>query len=183
LYFPIMSRLLALILLVPALCVQGQRSPAAGYKQLQQAAKGPQSPIAEKPDGAPPTQLVATPAYDLPEDFQVEPALDASKKPTTPGARFVKIRQGPFTIAVGETVTEEEQWIAEPKMPCNHCYVTALQAGVEFEDGTQANTNQGAMLQVSRPRVWRSVLTKTASDHPEWEISGHCVPDVQPPSP
>jgi hypothetical protein len=78
----------------------------------------------------------------------VEPALDASKTPSTPGARFVKIRQGPFTIAVNQSVTDEEQWIAEPKMPCNHCYVTALQAGLEFEDGTPANVDKGAMLQV-----------------------------------
>ena len=33
-------------------------------------------------------------------------------------------------------------------MPCNHCYVTALQAGVEFEDGSPANVDKGAMLQV-----------------------------------
>jgi hypothetical protein len=96
--------------------------------------------------------LVAHPSFDLPDDFQVEAALDASKPPKTPGARFVKVRQGPFTIAVGQSVSEEEQWIAEPKMPCNHCYVTALQAGVEFEDGSPANVDKGAMLQVSRSR-------------------------------
>ena len=78
----------------------------------------------------------------------MEPGLDASKQPKTPGARFVKVRQGPFTVAVGKSVREEEQWIAEPKMPCNHCYVTALQAGLEFENGSPATVDKGAMLQV-----------------------------------
>jgi len=149
-----MSKLLALILfLIQVLCVECQRGPEQGTKQLTPEKQSSKSPT----DGnlnsqAPPAQLVAHPSFDLPDDFQVEPALDASKPPKTPGARFVKVRQGPFTIAVGQTVTEEEQWIAEPKMPCNHCYVTALQAGVEFEDGSPANVDKGAMLQVSRSR-------------------------------
>jgi hypothetical protein len=61
----------------------------------------------------------------------------------------VKIRQGPFSVPVGKTIKDDDQWIAEPKMPCNYCYVTAIQAGLEFEDGSPANTDQGAMLQVS----------------------------------
>jgi hypothetical protein len=144
-----MSRLLALILfLIQVLCVEGQRRP-----ELSPPPK-PETQSSEFPaEGSPPAQLVAHPAFDLPDDFQVEPGLDGSKTPKTPGARFVKVRQGPYTIAVGQSVTEEEQWIAEPKMPCNHCYVTALQGGVEFEDGSPANVDKGAMLQVGRPGV------------------------------
>jgi hypothetical protein len=143
-----MSKLLALILLlVQALCVDGQGRPGQVTRQLKPDPESSKSPASG--GQTPPAQLVAAPLYDLPEDFQVEPGLDASKTPKTPGARFVKIRQGPFSIAVGGSVSEEEQWIAEPKMPCNHCYVTALQAGLEFEDGTPANTDKGAMLQVS----------------------------------
>lgn len=148
-----MSKVFALVLLLTqVLCVEGQWRPRQGRPR--QGSKQLQTPKSSKSNSkAPSAPLVSAPSFDLPKNFKVEPRLDASKTPSTPGARFVKIRQGPFSIPVGKFVSEEEQWIAEPKMPCKHCYVTAIQADLEFENGSPANTDQGAMLQVSQPRI------------------------------
>jgi len=86
--------------------------------------------------------------YPLPQGFKIEPDLDTSKKPSTPRAKIVKIRQGPFKLAPGKQVDTMQQWIPEPEIPCRDCYITAIQGGLEFKDGKAAHADDGAMLQV-----------------------------------
>jgi len=86
--------------------------------------------------------------FPLPNGFKIMPDLDAAKQSTTPGAKMVKIRQGPFKVPAGGMVSEMEQWIPEPEMPCRDCYITAMQGTIEFADGNIANPDDGVMLQV-----------------------------------
>jgi hypothetical protein len=86
--------------------------------------------------------------FDLPPGFNVEPDIDEKQPPVAIGGKIVKIRQGPFTVAPGEQLESEKQWIAPINLPCLDCYITAIQGGLEFEDGTPAFVDSGAFLQV-----------------------------------
>lgn len=70
----------------------------------------------------------------------LEPDLVVGK-PTTPGAKVVKIRSGPYTIPPGKFFDPLPQLI---KRPCSNCYITAVQGVLEFENGTSANFQDGA---------------------------------------
>lgn len=80
--------------------------------------------------------------YELPAGFKVEPDLDA-RKPVTPGARMVKIRNGPYIVGPNRMFT----LFAVLPMPCKDCFVTALMGDLEYENGTNANIESGAWLQ------------------------------------
>jgi hypothetical protein len=62
----------------------------------------------------------------------------------TPGAQTKKIRYGPFSI--GAMSSRRNQPIADLEKPCKSCYITAIQAGLEYMDGTTANIDTGAQL-------------------------------------
>jgi hypothetical protein len=70
----------------------------------------------------------------------LEPDLVVGK-PVTPGAKVVKIRSGPYTIPAGKFFDPLPQLI---KKPCSNCYITAAQGVLEFEDGRDANFQDGA---------------------------------------
>jgi hypothetical protein len=86
--------------------------------------------------------------FPLPGGFSEESDVEMSKSPVAEGGKFIKLRQGPFTIAAEEMLEPDKQWIPEPEMPCRDCYVTAIQGSLEYEDGTPADADTGAMLQV-----------------------------------
>jgi hypothetical protein len=83
--------------------------------------------------------------YPLPEGFKIEPGLDMSQPPRTPGAKYVKIRQGPYEVAAN--TTRPGEFIIVLEKPCKNCFITAIQGGLEFGDGTPAHVNHGAVLQ------------------------------------
>jgi hypothetical protein len=85
--------------------------------------------------------------FPLPAGFKIEPDLDASKKPSTPGAKVIKIRQGPFKLTPKVELLQDEQFLTDPLLPCTDCWITAIQGGLEFANGTAATVEQGAMLQ------------------------------------
>jgi hypothetical protein len=86
--------------------------------------------------------------FALPPGFQTEPDLDEDVPALAPGGKIVKRRQGPFTLFPGEQVEHEAQWIPVTQLPCKDCYITAIQGGLEFEDGSPAYVDSGAFLQV-----------------------------------
>jgi hypothetical protein len=86
--------------------------------------------------------------FPLPAGFKIEPDLDVSKKPSTPGAKVIKIRQGPFKLTPKVELLQDEQFLTEPPLlPCTDCWITAIQGGLEFANGTAATVEQGAILQ------------------------------------
>jgi hypothetical protein len=85
--------------------------------------------------------------FPLPAGFKTEPDLDPSKKSSTPGAKVVKLRQGPFKLTPNVELLQDEQFLTEPALPCTDCWITAIQGGLEFANGTAAHVEQGAMLQ------------------------------------
>jgi hypothetical protein len=62
--------------------------------------------------------------------------------PVTPGSKIKKTRHGPYKMKAAKMF----DWGAMDKSPCNNCYITAMQAGLEYEDGSKANINTGAWL-------------------------------------
>lgn len=85
--------------------------------------------------------------FPLPAGFKIEPDLDTSKTPSTPGASIIKIRQGPFRIASKIALAQDEQFLTDPQLPCTDCWITAIQGGLEFANGTAAHVEHGAILQ------------------------------------
>ncbi|KAF1816587.1 hypothetical protein P152DRAFT_479101 [Eremomyces bilateralis CBS 781.70] len=61
-----------------------------------------------------------------------------------PAAKIVKIKHGPYTVPANGMVNNA----MTPKvaLPCTDCYITAMQAGLEYADGTEANIDTGAWL-------------------------------------
>jgi hypothetical protein len=86
----------------------------------------------------------------------------ARNNPTTPGE--VKVRYGPFMIpgvnepSTGlaivmpflglqpETGMVWNQPVSNVQKPCNNCWITGMQAGLEYADGSNANINTGVWL-------------------------------------
>lgn len=73
----------------------------------------------------------------------IEPDLIVGK-PVTPGATVTKIRFGPYTIGAGATIARNIFGNERKSSPCTNCYITAIQHGLEYEDGTIANVDTGA---------------------------------------
>ncbi|RPB05656.1 FAD-binding domain-containing protein [Choiromyces venosus 120613-1] len=97
------------------------------------------------PGTAPPEHNHGTRAdTGIPEGFIIEPDLDITNPPVTPGATLKKIKYGPWTLAGGEEL--ENDRIGRIGKPCSNCYLTAIQAGLEYADGTVANIDTGAWL-------------------------------------
>ena len=84
------------------------------------------------------------PTGELPPDFNDEPDLDPSKPPTTEGATLTQIKYGPYEVEAMGMISNRFDFNIE--MPCENCFITALQANLEYEDGTTANVNTGAWL-------------------------------------
>lgn len=91
-----------------------------------------------------PTEPPTNSTTELPPDFNVEPDLDASQPPKTPGATLTKIKYGPYQVDAMDMIKNRPELRLE--LPCEDCYITALQADLEYEDGTTANVNTGAWL-------------------------------------
>ncbi|KAI5856026.1 hypothetical protein BZA05DRAFT_434459 [Tricharina praecox] len=81
---------------------------------------------------------------EIPAGFIQEPDLDYRQTPTTPGATFTKTRHGPYNMDAMGMIANRP--IISPQKPCSNCYVVALQAGLEYADGTPANVDTGAWL-------------------------------------
>ncbi|KAL1955726.1 hypothetical protein VTO42DRAFT_8124 [Malbranchea cinnamomea] len=81
---------------------------------------------------------------EIPPDFNDEPDLDPSKPPITEGATLTKIRYGPYEVAAMDMISNRLDLNIE--LPCKDCFITALQADLEYEDGSRANINTGAWL-------------------------------------
>lgn len=78
------------------------------------------------------------------QDQVVEPDLDPSQPPKTPGAKFATTKHGPFTVRSNSMV--ENKPLLNVEKPCGDCYIVALQAGLEYPNGTVANVDTGAWL-------------------------------------
>lgn len=61
-----------------------------------------------------------------------------------PAAKMGKIRYGPFTVQP-MTMVENLPHFAQ-KLPCDECFVTAMEANLENEDGKALNIQEGAWL-------------------------------------
>jgi hypothetical protein len=70
----------------------------------------------------------------------IEPDLVVGK-PGKDGAVVKKIRLGPFTVQPGKMLKRDVRNFATP---CKDCFVTAMQLGLEYEDGKIANVDTGA---------------------------------------
>ena len=70
--------------------------------------------------------------------------MDLEKPPVTEGATLTKIRYGPYDLEAMGMIENRPDLNIE--LPCDDCYITALQASLEYENGTSANVNTGGWL-------------------------------------
>jgi hypothetical protein len=92
------------------------------------------------------TNCTETPGHghgELPEGFLDEPDLDPTK-PGKDGATVTKIRHGPYNVGAGDMISN--RYDSGLTKPCRNCYITAIQANLEYANGTTANVNTGAWL-------------------------------------
>jgi hypothetical protein len=81
---------------------------------------------------------------DLKKLQQLEPDLPASGPGLKDGAKVSKLRYGPYNVpALGMIEAKFQFWIEKP---CTECYITAMQADMEYPDGRTAGTDEGAWL-------------------------------------
>lgn len=80
----------------------------------------------------------------IPPGVLIEPSLDLAEPPTTPGAKLTKIRYGPYSIPANGMLENKVQF--NIALPCRGCYIVALQAGLEYANGSEANIDSGAWL-------------------------------------
>jgi len=57
------------------------------------------------------------------------------------GGKRVTIRHGTWNLPANGMVTK---MASMAKTPCKDCYVTAMQANLVYEDGSEANVDSGA---------------------------------------
>jgi hypothetical protein len=69
-------------------------------------------------------------------------------KPGKDGATVTKGRVGPFHVRSGRS---QEYPILPFPPPCVNCWITAMQLGLEYEDGKEANTDTGAWYAIPYP--------------------------------
>lgn len=76
------------------------------------------------------------------------------------GPGIIKVRYGPYTVRAN---SETSPIILSMKKPCiSDCWITAMQGGLEYADGTVANADQGAWLhhmQMNRRQLGKTDLT------------------------
>lgn len=97
-------------------------------------------------------------AADLPPGVVERITIKSPK--SDPAAKLVKIKHGPYTVP-GNGGMVHNAMTAKVTMPCTNCYVTALQAGLEYPDGSDANIDTGAWLHhmyVRSGRVRKSII-------------------------
>jgi len=80
----------------------------------------------------------------IPAGLYIEPQLDSTKPSKTPGGRLVKQRFGPYSIAAGGMLSNRP--VMGVDLPCSNCWIVAINAGLEYADGSKANVNTGAWL-------------------------------------
>jgi hypothetical protein len=85
----------------------------------------------------------AAPTGDLELPPGVPPKVLITDKPTDPAAKLVKVRYGPYKIAPGTMFQSSPSFFGGPKVPtpCEECFITKLQGGMEYEDGSEANVD------------------------------------------
>jgi len=59
------------------------------------------------------------------------------------GGSVVKVRYGPYNVSAK---SEIDPYLLTMKKPCETCWVTAMQGGLEYADGRIANADSGAWL-------------------------------------
>ncbi|KAF1992296.1 hypothetical protein K402DRAFT_3214 [Aulographum hederae CBS 113979] len=59
------------------------------------------------------------------------------------GAKRVKISYGPYLLPAGGMTT---RLLRGGKAPCSNCYITGMEAGLEYQDGSIANIDTGSWL-------------------------------------
>jgi hypothetical protein len=57
------------------------------------------------------------------------------------GAHLKKVRLGPYTVKSGSMLPVPVKAFTPP---CEDCYITAMQLGLEYPDGSIANVDTGA---------------------------------------
>lgn len=82
-------------------------------------------------------------AFPLPSGFLEYSDLSTNGTPATPGSTVTKINYGPFSCSAQDMASTV---VANMKLPCTNCYLTAIQAGLEYPNGTVANSDTGAWL-------------------------------------
>jgi hypothetical protein len=69
------------------------------------------------------------------------------------GGNVVKLRYGPYMVRAN---SEANPIILNLKKPCESCWVTAMQGGLEYADGKIANADTGAwlhhMVRLTKPK-------------------------------
>ncbi|KAF2671726.1 hypothetical protein BT63DRAFT_422253 [Microthyrium microscopicum] len=96
----------------------------------------------------------ATPmvAGNTPDDIQlppsVPPKIKLTDKPADPSGKLVKVRYGPFDLPPNAMFSALPPQFggAVIHKPCDECFLGAFQGGMEYEDGSEANVNNGAYL-------------------------------------
>jgi hypothetical protein len=74
----------------------------------------------------------------------IEPDLVEGKNGKDGGV-VSKVKFGPYKLGPGKTVTYNiVPAINGKSLPCKNCYITAMQQGLEYEDGKKANVDTGA---------------------------------------
>ncbi|KAK3080327.1 hypothetical protein LTS18_002414 [Coniosporium uncinatum] len=81
-------------------------------------------------------------AAPLPPEVFIQQKLSAT--PTTPGAKMSKIRYGPFSMKPMQMIENEPYFTNQ--MPCQNCFITAMEANLEDDAGKTININEGAWL-------------------------------------
>jgi hypothetical protein len=109
------------------------------------------------------TALVAqaVPTTDIQLPPGVPPKVLATGTPIDPAGKIVKMRYGPFKIAPGTMFQSVPSFVGGPKIPkpCEECFITSLQGGMEYEDGSEANVDSG---------IYQHHFALVNLDKPDW---------------
>jgi len=101
-------------------------------------------PMPRKVDNIMGTTPDATP--DGSKGYIIEPDL-VEGQPLTPGATVKKLKFGPYYVGAGQTINRVViPFLTGLTVPCKNCWITAMQHGLEYANGTTANVDSGAWL-------------------------------------
>jgi hypothetical protein len=73
----------------------------------------------------------------------IEPPIKP-EKPTRPESQFAAVKYGPYKVKAGEM--QDGVWTWNAPKPCEDCYITAMEADLQYPDGRMANIEDGAWL-------------------------------------
>jgi hypothetical protein len=125
------------------------------------------------------------------DDIKLPPSVPAkfkiTDKPADPAGKLVKVRYGPFTIPPSSTFMPLPDLAGGQVVhkPCDECYLGAFQGGLEYEDGREANVNNGMYLHhfvvINRNKPdWLCGLRTGGMFRPQWIYnSGNERPPVR----